>query len=178
MKGFLLVALCGFTAQAAAQATVHKSDWEEEQERLNWTEADVRLPPYPKGEGLIEFSVSMGASFRFFIDPASLSSGPDGVVRYTLVARSPSGFANVSYEGIRCAAKTYRVYARGSDGLWATRHSEWREIEPKSIQRWHNELYSQYLCPRRRPIENAAEGVNALREGGHPALAAPDGNSR
>ncbi len=150
-----------------------RSNWEEEQEKLGWKESEVPLPPYPVDSGLIEFPVSSGATFRFFIDAASLSVAPDGVVRYTLVARSPSGVSNISYEGIRCANKSYKVFAQGAGGRWSPRESEWREIQARTIQRWHNVLYSEFLCPRHRPIESAAEGVDALRRGGHPQLAVP-----
>ena len=176
----LLVCLLACVAWAAAAQNTNqlpapggKSNWEEEQEKLNWKETDLSLPPYPKDAELIEFAVSSGATFRFFVDPASLSIGPDGVVRYTLVARSPSGVSNISYEGIRCNSKSYKVYARGTGGRWTPRQGEWREIEARTIQRWHNVLYSEYLCPRNRPIETAAEGADALRRGGHPMLAVP-----
>jgi hypothetical protein len=170
LKWLLLPALAVLTVQAAGQANVPKSDWELEQERRDWKESDVKLPAYPKAEGLIEFFVSGATSFRFFIDPASLSLELDGVVRYTLVARSPSGVSNVSFEGIRCATNSYKQFALGSDGRWAARQSEWRQIEPRFVQRWHNELRSQYFCPSGAAIQSAEEGLNALRRGGHPAL--------
>jgi hypothetical protein len=175
--------LAGLAFAAAAQNTNQlppvsptssgRSVWEEEQEKLGWKEADVRLPPYPGESGLIEFPVSSDATFRFFIDPASLSVADDGVVRYTLVARSPSGVSNITYEGIRCSNKSYRVFAQGAGGRWTPRDGEWREIQARTIQRWHNVLYFEFLCPRNRAIETAAEGVDALRRGGHPMLATP-----
>jgi hypothetical protein len=153
-----------------------KSDYELEQERLNWKEGEIKLPAYPKDEGLIPFFVSGASSFRFFIDPASLSPGDkDGVVRYTLIARSPSGYANVTYEGIRCATGSYKVYAIGNDGRWSAKDSDWRPIEVKSVQRWHNELRSRYFCPVRLPIWTTAEGLDALRRGGHPAASEKTG---
>jgi len=166
-----LSALAVLTAQAAGQANLQKSDWELEQERRDLKESALRLPAYPKADGLIGFFVSGATSFRFFIDPASLSLEPDGVVRYTLIARSPSGVANVSYEGIRCATGSYKVFAHGNDGRWTVRQSEWRDIEPRDIQRWHNELRSQYFCPNRATISSAQEGLDALRRGGHPSVA-------
>jgi hypothetical protein len=153
--------------QAAAQKPVEKSEWEKEQERREWQAGEVKLPPFPGSEGLIEFPVVNGR-FRFFIDPVSLAVGPDGVVRYTLVARSPSGFANISYEGIRCDTMSYKVFALGNDGRWTEKNTDWRRIEPKSVQSWHYELRVNYFCPDRRPIETAAEGLDALRSGGHP----------
>jgi CNP1-like family len=124
----------------------------------------------PKKDGLIEFFVSGASSFRFFIDPASLSVGPDNVVRYTLVARSASGYENISYEGIRCGAGSYKVFAFGNDGQWKRSSSEWQEILPKSVQRWHNVLRGNFFCPQRYTIQTAAEGIDALRRGAHPLV--------
>ncbi len=155
-----------------------KSDWEIEQELRNFKEGEIKPPAYPKMENLIEFFVSGATSFSFFIDPASLAPGTDGVVRYTLVARSPTGVANVSYEGIRCVTNSYRSYAFGNDGRWTISESDWRDIEPRTVQRWHLELRSRYFCPGRVPIYTAAEGVDALRRGGHPAASTRTGSER
>ena len=153
-----------------------KSDWEREQELRNPNDAAPNMPAWPKNDGLIEFWVTNSSAFRFYVDAASLSVGADNVVRYTLIARSPSGVANVTYEGIRCETGTYRIYAYGQDGRWAANNaSEWRLIEPKAISRWHNELKVRYFCPTRGTILNAAEGVDALRRGGHPGVAARPG---
>jgi hypothetical protein len=150
--------------------------WEDEQQRRDWRENPVTLPAYPNETGLIEFTVSVGTSFRFFIDPASVSVGNDRVVRYTLIARSPSGVTNVSYEGIRCANSSYKIFARGSNGQWsAVQNSEWQTIEAKTIQRWHNELQMQYFCPMRGTILTAEEGIDALRRGKHPGVTARPG---
>jgi hypothetical protein len=130
-------------------------------------DADVVLPAPPKGE-LIEFFVSSASSFKFFIDPKSLAVGSDGVVRYTLVARSRSGAENVSYEGIRCEDGNYKVYAIGSDGRWSAQQTDWRRIQDKSVQRWHAELYTRYFCVDHVIIRSVEEGQNALRRGGHP----------
>jgi hypothetical protein len=83
-RAFALV-LVSLLAAAAARAQPvpddsrriqnQKSDYELEQEQLNWKEGEVRLPAYPKDVGLIPFFVSGASSFRFFIDPASLSPG-------------------------------------------------------------------------------------------------------
>ena len=166
MKGLLALPLAMWAALALAQP---KSDWELEQEERSWTEGALQLPAYPKGEDLIEFYVSAATEFKFFIDRASLSVSPEGVVRYTLLARSPSGAENVTYEGIRCKTGTYRIYAYGrAGGTWAPRASDWRSIEPRSVQRWHQALWREYFCPQKVPIDDVAEGIDALRRGGHP----------
>jgi len=166
-------ALAALAVQAAGQPITHKSEWElqQERDRRDWQEGEVRFPAYPKADGLIEFFVSRASSFRFFIDPASLSRESDGVVRYALVARSTSGVQTVSYEGIRCGRPgLYRVYAFGSGSAWSkSTLADWRPIEPRSVQRWHNELHDFYFCPYGALIHTTAEALDALRRGGHPA---------
>ena len=170
MRWLLLPALATIAVQAAAQPNVQKSDWELEQERREWKEGAVTMPAYPKAEGLIEFAVSGATSFRFFIDPASLSVAEDGVVRYTLVARSPAGVNNVSYEGIGCTAGIFKVFAYGSAGRWSSQRSEWKPIGYQTAQRWHYVLRDRFFCPLRQPIHTAAEGLDALRQGIHPVV--------
>jgi hypothetical protein len=163
-----------YSGPAAAQRTNNPGDvagplqerkWESDDER-NRPEGAVTLPAWPKDENLLEFRVSNVTAFRFFIDAASLSVGADRVVRYTLIARSASGVANISYEGMRCESGTYRVYAYGRDGNWSARESGWREIEPNSIARWHHELRVNYFCvDRTGTIYSARDGVDALRRG-------------
>ena len=159
---FLVAALagCGHGPQ---------SDWERShEERLRAAEDVVPLPPYPRRAELVEFFVAATSEFRFFVDAASLSVGSDGIVRYVFVARSPTGVENVSFEGMRCETGEVRIYALGRDGAWVGKASEWRAIQPRSVQRWHNALYREYFCPQKEPIASAREGVDALRRGGHP----------
>lgn len=144
------------------------SDWERQQEGKLAPEAAAPLPSFPRRADLVEFDVAATSEFRFFVDAASLSVGSDGVVRYVLVARSDAGAENVSFEGIRCATGEVRIYAIGHEGRWSGKPGEWRVIQPRSVQRWHNALYREYFCPQKAPIANASEGVDALRRGGHP----------
>lgn len=155
-------------------ASSGKSDWEREQERREFDDGPIALPAPPAKDGLVEFFVSSASTFKFYVDAKSLSVGQDGVVRYTLVARSPYGAETVTYEGMRCSGQQslYRVYAFGNDGKWSRNPgAEWKIVEPKSVQRWHNELRGRFFCPNRVAILSAAEGLDALRRGGHPAIA-------
>ena len=102
--------------------------------------------------------------------------GADGVVRYVLVARSSQGAENVSFEGIRCSTSEVRIYATGThEGTWTRSAGPWREIAPRSVQRWHNALRDEYFCPLGNPVGSPAEGVAALRRGVHPSRA-PSGD--
>ena len=144
-----------------------KSEWERQYERRDLSESEVPLPAAPKG-GLLEFFVSSASSFKFFVDPQSLSVGADGVVRYTLVARSSSGVENVSYEGIRCNNFSYRIYALAHDSTWTRTQSDWSTIERKRVQRWHEVLAMEYFCPNGRLVGSTTEALEYLRLGGHP----------
>jgi len=136
-----------------------KSEWERknEQQLQALPEAALRLPPYPPRGELLEFSAGAASEFRFFIDAASLSVAGD-IVRYTLVARSPQGVQNVSYEGLRCASAEVRIYAIGRDGGWSGKPGDWRRLLA-----WHRPLYREYFCPLRTPIHSPDEGIAALR---------------
>ena len=143
-----------------------KSDWEEKQDERNWKEMEGKLPAYPKDADLVEFFVSEASSFRFFLDATSVSIGPDGVVRFTLVARSPSGASNVSYEGLRCKTAEYKAFAIGrSDGSWSERPTTWQKIQRKRVQRWHEALYDDYLCKGTAPPLSVEEIARGLKGG-------------
>jgi hypothetical protein len=157
------------------------SDWEKANEGVLRREAAITtpdLPPYPANARLAPFFVSSANSFKFFIDRASLRVGADRIIRYTLVARSPSGADNISFEGMNCQAGEYIIYAVGVNGEWLARPAEWRPIEPRSVQRWHNALQREFFCPNNVAIYSAEEGLRALALGGHPYVApSPPGGS-
>lgn len=179
MRRLLPACLLALLAACAGRSQTGQSDWElQHQGQLVREAADAapvpELPAYPRRENLLEFFVSSASDFRFFIDRTSINV-KGSIVRYTLVARSPSGVDNVSYEGINCPAREYQVYAIGqSDDTWLSRPSPWREIAPRSVQRWHNALHAEFFCPNRIAIADAADGVRALERGANPLSAAPN----
>jgi hypothetical protein len=125
-------------------------------------------PAFPARATLLEFEVRAPRDFRYYIDGATLSVDAKEVVRYALVARSPSGVENVTYEALRCKTDEYRVYALGrADGTWGGRPGNWRPIA-ESRQPQHRILQREYFCPQNNPIRNADEGRRALQDGGHP----------
>lgn len=153
---------------AAAQP---KSDWEREnEERLKQSEEVVVAPPPLERAALVELQLETPTDFRYFVDAASLSIGADRIVRYSLVARSPSGVETITFEGLRCSGE-YRVYAVGrpGDGGWSGRPGQWRAV-PRDPRSGQSALLRSYFCPARNTaIQSAAEGAGALRAGGHPA---------
>jgi len=164
-----IAALSLVLAAGAAHGDV-RSDWERENEdRLK--QADERVvPPPPLERGrLVEVKQHALADtdFRYYVDWGSVSAEADRIVRYLLVARSPAGTENVTFEGIRCP-REYRVYAVGRpEGGWGGRPSEWRPI-PRNPNAAQVVLARQYFCPGRQAIRTSAEGQRAVRDGGHP----------
>jgi len=134
-----------------------------------WSEVNSPLPPYPQAENLAEFQIVGGTSFKFFADLTSVRVDADSVVRYTVVARSASGIENVSFEGIHCESREYKVYAFGSiDGVWMpARNPQWQSIRSTSKNDLRNSLHHYYLCPKGIPPKNAQVVVEVLK-GGRP----------
>jgi hypothetical protein len=96
----------------------------------DWREAEAPPPPAFRADGLVPLDIPR-SSLRFGVDPASVSLGNDGIVRYVVVASSPSGAVNALYEGLRCNTAEVKVYARynpgsgwtiAKDSTWVTLH--------------------------------------------------------
>jgi hypothetical protein len=143
----------------------------EEREVAPWKEDEYSLPAFPKDENLIEFHVSAASSAKYYIDHTSIGAGTqDNVVRYAMVVKTAGGATNISYEGIRCDANEFRIYATGNqEGAWLkARRTEWRKFERYSPQQ--KALANNYFCPSFSPVKTAAEGVDALKRGVHPIV--------
>lgn len=159
-SGLLLLLLA-----LSAGAAVDNDD-----EQKPWAEQAVNLPLPPKAESLLYFVPSEATANRFAIDPASVSVGEDGVVRYTLVVQTAGGARNVTYEGMRCQTREYRLYASGRlDGSWSpSRNREWVRIRNLVANRQHAALFLEYFCPGGVIVDSATEALAALRSGVHP----------
>lgn len=133
-----------------------------------WQEGEVVLPSPPVVEKLLPFYVSAATENRFFIDPASVVVMPEGVVRYTMVITTPGGARNVSFEGLRCESREWRLYAVGRlDGSWSSSRAKgWQRVRDVPQNRQHAALYLDYFCPDGIIVGSAAEAVANLRRGG------------
>lgn len=171
-----LVAACAgllFAQMALAvdipQMQLPKNNWEDKDVQP-WMEEEAAPPIFPQEASLLPFYVGEMTSHRFFIDGATLAVGKDGVVRYVLVVRTSGGATNITFEGIHCERREYKIYASGRhDSTWgATRKAAWRAIENKPVNRHHASLSRDYFCPISTPIQTPEEGREALRLGKHP----------
>lgn len=136
---------------------------------VQWQEQAVTFPAKPQEEVWMPFYVSAATDNQFAIEAASLSVGEDGVVRYALRVQTAGGARNISFEGIRCETREWRLYATGRlDGSWSpSRVRDWRRIVDVPQNRQHAALFSDYFCPGGLIVRNRQEALELLKRGGH-----------
>lgn len=142
-SAFAFVALC--TTASILQAQPSSLD------ETVWVESAVAPPTAFSTAVLQPFEVMKNSTLTYGIDPASLSVGEDGVVRFVMVARSASGALNVLYQGIRCATAETKTYARLSDkGSWNTSPDvQWQALSFRGPTRPAMILARQGVCQGR-----------------------------
>jgi CNP1-like family protein len=138
-------------------------------EEQPFVEANVPPPPYPKDSNLAEFYLRGQTTNRFFIDTSSLSVGPDRIVRFALVIRTPENTETTTFSGLRCSEKEWKDYAYGgSDRAWSVEPApQWRRIQELSFNNYRGTLYQDYLCVgsalSAHPAGDAAKLVRLLK---------------
>lgn len=148
LRRILALAIAGAAATAAAQLVpdIH----------IDWKEVEAPPPPELRTRGLIPVEV-VGTSLKFGVDPASITVGSDGVVRYVVVATSSTGAVNGIYEGLKCNSGEAKVYARHNpDTGWVPARGEWR-----NVYRTANSRYSLAIAKSGACKEHAANGTPA-----------------
>lgn len=146
-------------------------DNEFDEEKKPWQEIQAQLPPYPDLAKALPFEVAAARPTQFFVDPNSVTVSDDGVVRFSLIAKSSSGALNVSYEGLRCETREKKLYAFGrKGGEWSrNRFAKWEELPSTARDPQHHQLFSDFFCPQSDIVRNAKEAVSALERGIHPS---------
>lgn len=116
MKRMLFIAALALSATAQASSDTMKRfenpNYVFEEDKV-WEEAAYTVPAYPNTASWTGFYVPLEQNFDYSIDASTLTLGSDGVLRMIMRAVSKKGAVNLSYEGLRCDAKTLRVYAFG-----------------------------------------------------------------
>jgi hypothetical protein len=113
-------------------------------------ERELKLPPFPRAQNMIQFDPGLRNSNRYYVDPQSIAVGEDGVVRYTMMVKSASGAENISYEGIRCRTLEHKYYAFGrKDGTWGNMlDGPWRQVDNRNAS-LQLTLWTDYFCVER-----------------------------
>lgn len=157
LRTLALALACAAAAPAWAQFGTPDPEWKEQ---------EAPPPPAVRTTGLVPIEMP-GSSLRFGVDPASVSVGADGVVRYVVVAASTTGTVNAMYEGIRCSSGEVRLYARHNpDSGWvpATGTSgDWQPLHERPHSRHSLVIARTGACIGKGPAGNARLVVQALR---------------
>ena len=110
-------------------------------------ESPVVFPGAP--QDLLHVHVTDESALQFFIDRKSLAVQPGNTVRYTLVAKAGQGPSNVSYEGLDCAQRRWKLYAvwNEAEKKWTPAGgSDWQRIPESGATRIHSTLYNDDFC--------------------------------
>lgn len=163
--GFAVAALVALVAGCAQPKPPSAFETDFDEQAKPWEEIRTQLPPAPTDAGLVVFGVSGATQYHFALDATTLAIGTDGVFRYVLVATSPEGARNVTYEGIRCDAAQKKIYATGrADGTWVrARNAAWSPIEEVGNNRQHAALMKEYFCPDGYAARSVDEVLSRLR---------------
>jgi len=138
-------------------------------EEQPFVEVNVPPPSYPRNSDLTEFYLRGQTTNRFFIDTSTLSVGPDRIVRFALVIRTPENIDTTTFSGLRCATREWKDYAYGrSDATWSLASApEWRRIQALNFNNYRGTLYQDYFCIgsalSAHPAGDAAKLVRLLK---------------
>ncbi len=166
LRGAAKAAPLALLLSLAAHAQTERPPNDNWREPTAFVEAPVALPTGLRTSALVPVPFP-GSELRLGIDPDSLSVGPDGVIRYVMVATSASGTVNAIFEGVRCETSEVKVYARHVPNLgWkASTGATWQKVNLGAAQRATLAIVRNGLCSKDGRPRTAAEIVVDLREG-------------
>lgn len=142
---FLLTLLAGLSLTASCFAQLLATD-------PDWKENEAPPPPALNLKALVPFEVSTVSNLTWALDPTGVTIVGDGLVRYVVVARSPSGVFNALYEVINCSKAELKTYARivGKESDAETK--KWIAVQEPQ---WK----SMYDVPSKHALVLAKQGV-------------------
>jgi len=162
----VVLLLSTLSLQAAQWSYRDPHDAVPDVEEYEWAEERVELPAYPDKEKMVKIDFDRsGQRFEFFIDPQTLTVGDDGVVRYVLMLRSPSGSENIMFEGIRCNKRDYKTFAYGTakETFRPLTRPAWKEITKTSNSWFRHDLWKHYFCFDEERLDAAHTQERILR---------------
>lgn len=156
LKNYLLLGLAYSAPGLHAQIPADNPDWQE---------TTAPAPPGFDANQLVSVDMPLYVSMKFGVDPATLAVTPDGIVRYVMLAVSPSGGVTAFYEGIRCATAEVKSYARANaDGIWTlVKEPDWRRLNDKMPSKHALALARQGACEGNATGGSATEILRKLK---------------
>lgn len=123
-------------------------------------------PPAFDARRTIGISTPINTAVSVGVDPATITLGRDGVVRYVATTRSLSGGAvSAIYEGVRCATAQVKVYARHfAEGEWRPiDEPKWQSLYDAGPSRYSLPIATAGICRESAPNGSAEQIVKDLR---------------
>jgi hypothetical protein len=165
------LALAGCSsAEEAAQACAELPDYDTRCEQRTsgwspeWSESQTALPPMPDETKLERIEAPrVGDRYEVFVDPESITRGTDGVMRYSVVVRTPGGVSNAFHEGLRCVTDEVRTYAVATSGGFSRVQDEtWRPLADRGPRAYQDYLANVIMCDRNGYAWDADKARRAL----------------
>lgn len=158
VKRAVALALClGLAGIASAQSGLAADN-------PDWQESEAPPPPAFDQKRLVSIEMPVFMSLQIGIDPATITIGGDGIVRYVVVASSKSGGAlNAFYDGMRCATNESKTYARYSGDTWQPiPNPEWKKLADVRSN-YTKEIAKQGVCRNNAPRSSVADIVDHIK---------------
>ncbi len=130
-----------------------------------WKDGSPAVPPAFDARRVVPLEMPRGLTLTVGVDPDTISITPDGVVRYVVVTSNAGAVMGVMYEGLHCATRSNRVYARYTpDGAW-TSHPDapWRDNSETPGSRHALAFARTAACKGTSPNDSVRSIVHALR---------------
>lgn len=146
-------------------------------DNLDWVEDKEPPPPAFSATRALPLEMPNYVSVRVGIDPATVTVGKDGVVRYVVVMSNATGSVNAVYEGIRCASDQVKVYARaGASGEWSVLpEPTWRDVNGNQPSK-HALVFARLAACDVRVANRLEDVIKALQTQQKPRSAKPSMN--
>jgi len=146
---------CGLVLMAGlAVAQIADSD-------PDWKESAVPAPPAFETSRVIDLDMPRHMAVRLGVDPESIRVTGDGVVRFVMVARSPGGSVNATYEGIRCKTAEVKLYARYTSAkVWSSvSNPEWTPLRNNQPSQHALAFARQGACDGRSAVTSTPQAI-------------------
>jgi CNP1-like family len=132
----------------------------------DWKESDAPAPPAFDLKRLVPFEVSTSSPMKWGFDPETMKITPDGIVRYVVVAQSPSGVVNAMYEAVRCTTGEWKTYARhNKDSGWSmATDPQWRPLRGYQSSNHAMRLAQQGMCTGGAPAQSVRQVVRSVQQ--------------
>jgi hypothetical protein len=131
-----------------------------------YTELPVQAPPVFNPDKIITIDDKIGSAIVMGVDPATISSDTDGVVRYVSVAKTRNGSTMTAmYEGIRCATAEVKLYARHfTDGDWKpVQEPRWQSLYDSGSPQQSMKIAKAGICQDAAPGGTSRRIVDVLQ---------------